>query len=200
MPRRKTTMTSIRKTLRNTLLLAMPHVRDPHFCGSVVYLCAHDERGAMGLIINRPLNINTQDLFACINIRGQPDQEKKNGPQHLFMGGPVSIGSSFVLHSYTGALDPDSSLAVTDDIALTSSRDILTDIACDRGPSQLLISLGCASWGPGQLEQELCSNAWINGAADKTLLFSTPAEERLDLAAARIGITLALVSMEAGHA
>ncbi|MCY4472843.1 MAG: YqgE/AlgH family protein [Kistimonas sp.] len=193
-------MTSIQTTLRNSLLLAMPHISDPRFCGTVIYLCAHDERGAMGLIINRPLNINTTDLFACIDVPGKRMQRKKNCPERIFMGGPVSMGSSFVLHSYTGALDPDSSLAITGDIALTSSRSILADIALDKGPSQVLISLGCSSWGPGQLEQELCNNSWLNGAADKTLLFSTPAEQRLEVAAARVGVTLSLISTEAGHA
>ena len=190
--------TTTQSSLRNTLLIAMPQMDDPHFAGSVIYLCEHNEDGAMGLVINRPLNISVEDLFQQIKIPYKAP--KKNPLNNIFLGGPVDIEHGFILHTYREELDKRTSMAVTDDIALTSSRDILTKIGAGDGPHLALISLGYAGWGPGQLEKELAANVWLNGPVDKAILFTTPFEQRLERAAARIGIDLTLLSHEAGHA
>lgn len=186
-------------SLRGTLLVAMPQMDDPNFTGSVIYLCEHNEDGSMGIVINRPLDISVEDLFERIGIPFQSENEQPM--KSVFLGGPVDHDHGFILHTYVpGELDEKTSILVTDDIALTSSRDILTSIGAGEGPGLTLITLGYAGWGPGQLEQELAANVWLNSPADKAILFTTPFEQRLERAVAKIGIDLNMLSHEAGHA
>ncbi len=189
----------IQQNLRNTLLIAMPQMSDPNFSGSVIYICEHNEDGAMGLVINRPLSISVDDLFQHINIPYSETADRSI--KHVFLGGPVEIEHGFILHTYNqNELDERTSIAITDDIALTSSHNILLSIGAGTGPHLALISLGYTGWGAGQLEQELADNVWLNASADKAILFTTPFEQRLEQAAAGIGVDLTLLSHEAGHA
>ncbi|WP_281645298.1 YqgE/AlgH family protein [Parendozoicomonas sp. Alg238-R29] len=190
--------TATHNSLQDTLLIAMPQMNDPHFTGAVIYLCEHNEEGSMGVVINRPLDISVEELFKKIDIDYLPDQEQRM--KSVFLGGPVDTDHGFILHTYSGELDESVSIPVTSDIALTSSRDILTSIGSGEGPHLALITLGYAGWGAGQLEQELASNLWLNSPADKAILFTTPFEQRLERAVAKIGIDLNMLSLEAGHA
>ncbi len=185
-------------SLKNTLLIAMPRMDDPNFSGAVIYLCEHNEEGAMGLVINQPLSIPVDELFSAIEV--PYEYTRSNTSQKVFLGGPVDQEHGFVLHTYSGTLDEQVSMRITEDIALTSSKDIFVDIGKGEGPGLSLIALGYAGWGAGQLEEELAANVWLNSPVDKTILFTSPFEERLGLAAARIGVNLAMLSPEAGHA
>jgi len=182
-------------SLNNHFLIAMPHLGDPNFFHTVTYLCEHTEKGAMGLVINRPLDITLTDIFEQMSIETKAD-EFDHIP--VFMGGPVEQERGFVLHQPAG--DWEASQTVTEQVAITSSRDILEAIARHEGPDQFVIVLGYAGWGSGQLEQELADNAWLNGPAQSDILFSTPIEQRWEAAAALFGIDLNLISTQTGHA
>lgn len=181
--------------LSNQFLIAMPRLEDPNFFHSVTYICEHNENGAMGLVINRPLHMQLGEILEHIQIQ-DASLEARQLPIHL--GGPVQQERGFVLHSPLG--DWEATLKVTDRIGVTSSLDILHAIAHDEGPERKLISLGYAGWGTGQLEQELADNAWLSGPADPDVLFNKPDDERWKAAAASLGVDLDLLSGEAGHA
>ena len=183
-------------SLRNTLLIAMPQMADPNFAGAVIYICEHNPEGTMGLVINHPLNMGMKELLDEIGIDG----DDFDPTEHIFLGGPVDIQHGFVLHTFSKQPDPQTSLIITRDIALTSSREVLASIANGDEPRQRLVTLGYAGWGPGQLEHEIAENIWLNSPANKTILFSTPFDQRLGKAADTLGIDLALLSHEAGHA
>ncbi len=182
-------------SLNNHLLIAMPHLGDPNFYHTVTYLCEHSEAGAMGLIINRPVEITLGDIFEQMSI---PVENDEFGDVPVYMGGPVEQERGFVLHQPTGHWE--ASQAVTEQIAITSSRDILEAIACHQGPEHYLIALGYAGWGSGQLEQEIVDNAWLNGPAQTNILFTTAVAQRWEAAAALLGIDLNLISSQSGHA
>ncbi len=191
-------MLMTKSSLRNTLLIAMPTMSDPYFSGSVIYLCGHDEAGAMGLIINQPLDVPLFDLFRQTGIACNASTLHFD---NILFGGPVDIERGFVLHTHEGVLEDSSSILVSPDIALTSSHEILIAIGNNSGPATYLVALGYAGWGPGQLEKELVSNVWLNSPADKSILFSTPFDQRFAQACARIGVVdPALLSHETGHA
>lgn len=181
--------------LANQFLIAMPGLEDPNFFHSVTYICEHNEEGALGLVINRPLQMQLGDILQHIKLE-HIEPEAKQLPVHL--GGPVQQDRGFVLHEPLG--DWDATLKVTERIGITSSIDILEAIAINRGPERSLIALGYAGWGAGQLEREMAENAWLSGPADPDILFSTPDAERWKAAAASLGIDLDLLSGEAGHA
>jgi len=182
-------------SLRHHFLIAMPNLADPNFFHTVVYLCEHDTEGAMGLIINRPLDLTLGEIFAQMEIECE-DAELR--ARTVYFGGPVQCERGFVIHRPLG--DWDSSLRVTDEIAVTSSRDILQAIADGQGPRDGLVALGYAGWGPGQLEEELVDNAWLSVEADPAILFETADSERWQAAAALGGIDPTLLSGEIGHA
>ncbi|MCL6268453.1 YqgE/AlgH family protein [Sansalvadorimonas sp. 2012CJ34-2] len=190
--------TATHDSLRDTLLIAMPQMDDPNFAESVVYLCDHNSEGAMGLVINRPLNVCVGDLFKQIGLNF-PD-EAPHYQDHVFLGGPVDMEHGFVLHTHKEDSPTANALHITPDLSLTSSQAIFDSIAAGEGPNNTLVALGYAGWGPGQLENELAQNIWLNSPADRSILFSTPIEHRLTRAAARIGVDLTLLSHEAGHA
>ena len=181
-------------SLRNHFLIAMPALSDPNFDHSVTYLCEHNEEGAMGILISRQMDITMAEVLAQMKI--EPSSNFDTSVK-VFDGGPVQPEHGFVLHSPVGAWE--SSLQVGEDIALTTSRDILSTIAHGEGPQQHLVALGYAGWGPGQLEQELADNTWLSCPADKRILFELPIEERWGAAAALLGVDLALLSTDVGH-
>ena len=181
--------------LTGQLLVAMPAMSDPRFERSVIYMCAHTEDGAMGLVINRELDtISFPDLLEQIGIEAAPPE---NAIRILF-GGPVEQSRGFVLHSSDYKLD--GTLEVDGSIALTASVDILKAIAEGDGPAQRLLALGYAGWGPGQLEGEIQQNGWLHAPADLDLVFGLDLESRWEASLASIGINPSALSGEAGHA
>lgn len=182
-------------SLRDHFLLAMPNLSEGIFHQSITYLCEHDSNGAMGIIINRPLELSVQEIFEHLKVAD--DQSFDHLP--VLAGGPVQTDHGFVLHRDCDH-SWDATLAVTDRMRLTTSRDILQAIAQGGGPRQYLIALGYAGWSPGQLEAEIAQNAWLTTPSDAEIIFRLPYEERLNAAAGSLGIDLNLISGEAGHA
>lgn len=181
--------------LTNHFLIAMPSLMDGNFSRTVTYICEHDENGALGITINKPSDIQLGEVFAQLDI--QP-VNPLIAEQFVFLGGPVHVDRGFLLHTPHG--NWESSLKVTDSIAITTSRDILQGIANDEGPDQVIIALGYAGWGPGQLEYEMSENAWLSCPASEEIIFNTPVEKRWDAAALLLGIDLQLLSSDTGHA
>lgn len=173
----------------------MPALEDPNFFHTVTYICEHNADGALGLVINRPLDICLEQVFEHMDLSNTSSGARQL-PVHL--GGPVQQDRGFVLHEPLGQWE--ATLKVTDRIGITSSIDILAAIASEQGPEHSLIALGYAGWGAGQLEKELAENAWLNGPANPEILFSIPHEQRWMAAAASLGIDLSRLSGEAGHA
>jgi putative transcriptional regulator len=181
--------------LTNQFLIAMPGLEDPNFYHSVTYICEHNAEGALGLVVNRPLDMQLGEILQHIKLQ-DAQLEARQMPVHL--GGPVQQDRGFILHEPLG--DWEATLKVTDRIGVTSSVDILQAIARNEGPERVLVALGYAGWGAGQLEQEMAENAWLTGPADPEILFRTPDEERWQAAARSLGIDLNLLSGDAGHA
>jgi putative transcriptional regulator len=182
--------------LSQQLLLAMPGKVAGNLANTVIFVCEHTEHGALGLVINRPTDLTVGDLLKRIDL----DLSLEIGivqDAPVFFGGPVQTDRGFVLHAPVGGYS--SSIALGD-IALTTSRDVLQDVAQGRGPRNLLVTLGYAGWGAGQLESEMSQNAWINVAATNEILFNTPAENRYEVALSQLGIHPAMLAGEAGHA
>jgi len=182
-------------TLKGQFLLAMPGLLDPNFYQSVTCICEHNDGGAMGIIINRVHHsLTCKDIFEELNLKYVPDTESI--PVHL--GGPVHIGEIFVLHG--PPLNWEASLKITPALAMSNTRDILEAIAMAKGPKAFIISLGCAGWGPGQLESEIKANAWLNYPIFEENIFEMPIETRWDEAVKKMGIDPMLLSNTAGHA
>jgi Putative transcriptional regulator len=182
-------------SLTNHLLIAMPGLQDPNFARTVTYICEHTEHGAMGIVINRPLNVTLGALLDQLDIVAQHPGVAETP---IYQGGPVQTDRGFVLH--TAGYSYDSTLNITPDISVTTSRDILEAIARGEGPDQVLIALGYAGWGSGQLEQEMSANAWLNGPASNDIIFRLDPSARWMAAAQLLGVDLNLMSGEAGHA
>lgn len=183
------------ESLENQLLIAMPSLEDPTFNKTVTYICEHNDDGAMGLIINMPVNISVNELLSEI------DADKETSPQldqQVLKGGPVSQSRGFVLHSPQGCWT--SSLALSDEVMITTSKDILEALGTEKEPSQYMVTLGYAGWGPGQLEQELQANSWLTIPSDNQILFETPIEQRWKKATEKLGIDIAHLSSDIGHA
>lgn len=181
--------------LRDHFLLAMPNLSEGIFSQSITYICEHGESGAMGIVINQPLDLSVAEIFEHLQITTSRDFSTVP----VLAGGPVQIDHGFVLHRNCPKTW-EASLKVTPGITLTTSRDILRAIAQDSGPQEHLIALGYAGWSAGQLEQELAENSWLTLPADDDIIFSTPVDQRLRAAAALLGIDMNLISAEAGHA
>lgn len=188
-------MAETKGNLRSQFLVAMPAMGDPNFFQSVTLICEHNDDGALGLVINRPLQLTLGDMLAHMKI--QP-RELSVGEQPVLMGGPVQTERGFVLHGPPG--EWDATMKVDEDLYITSSRDILEAMAEGRGPDNAIVALGYAGWGAGQLETELKENAWLNAPADQSILFETPIGERWAKAANLIGVDLNTLSGDAGHA
>ena len=188
---------SERINLTNQFLIAMPNMVDPTFSGTVVYLCDHSERGALGLVINRPTDIDLQSLFNRIDLKLEIEPL-----QHLpvYFGGPVQTERGFVLHEPIEGTTYTSSMSVPGGLEMTTSKDVLEAVASGTGPSRFLLTLGHAGWGAGQLEEELAKNGWLTVAADPSVIFDVPAEDRMSAALSLLGINPSMLSGEAGHA
>lgn len=181
--------------LDGQVLIAMPDMQDPRFARSVVYLCAHSEEGAMGLIVNKVVeDLNWKDLFDKINI----PIGSVNGPKKICFGGPVDIERGFLLHS-SDYYSEGATLRVDDGVSMTATIEILQDIAMGRGPDQVTLALGYAGWGAGQLEAELQMNGWLMCDADDILLFDPNHEAKWDRALTKLGINPAMLA-SGGHA
>mgnify|MGYP006280117259 CR=1 FL=1 len=185
--------------LADHFLIAMPSMLDPIFGGTVVYICEHNDGGALGMIINRPTDMTMDVLFERLDLSLEISPHGPAGSRGPVMfGGPVQVERGFVLHA--PAADYNSSLHVSDEVALTTSRDVLEAAARGEGPQRLLVTLGCAGWSAGQLEDEILRNGWLTVRADPAILFDTPIEERFAAAMSLLGIDPAMLTGEAGHA
>ncbi len=190
--------------LTNHFLIAMPGMQDEIFAKSVIYVCEHGERGALGLIINKPTDISLKGLFEKVDL---PLFREDLIDQPVFSGGPVQTERGFVLHyaHFSEASQPQESiyaatLTIPGGLEMTTSRDVLEALATGSGPSKVLISLGYSAWGKGQLESELGENSWLTVDADPSVIFDTPVSQRYDRALNLLGLHLWMLSSEAGHA
>lgn len=181
--------------LGGQLLLAMPALNDPNFDGSVVLLCEHGEEGALGLIVNRPMQL---ELGIVLKQLGLPAQAPGVAGRAVFSGGPVEAQRGFVVHDAPGRYE--GSLELGGRLAVSSSEDVLSAIGQGTGPERFMIVLGYAGWGPGQLEGELRQNAWLSVPATPELIFDTPVRERWRRAAIQIGVDPLQLSSESGRA
>jgi putative transcriptional regulator len=182
--------------LSRQFLVAMPGKVAGSLADTVIYVCEHTEHGALGLVINRPTDLTVGNLLERIEL----DLSLEIGPVQdtpVFFGGPVQTDRGFVLHAPAGEYNSSIQLG---DIALTTSRDVLQEVAQGRGPAQILVTLGYAGWGAGQLENEMAQNAWLNILASREVLFNTPPEGRYGAALALLGIDPAMLAGDAGHA
>ena len=184
--------------LNNQFLVAMPSLDDAHFAQSVTLLCEHNSGGALGLVINRPSDLSLSDMLDHIGIAVDGDGV---GNRPVFWGGPVTPERGFVLHQAADDSDDwDASLRIGEGLAITSSRDILEAIGRGEGPGRYLVTLGYASWGEGQLEDELLDNAWLNAPSDKHILFELDPVSRWEAAVKLLGVDVTFLSGAAGHA
>jgi putative transcriptional regulator len=181
--------------LDHQMLIAMPSMVDSNFVGSVTLLCQHNETGAIGITINRLSNFTLGEIFSQLNIDCENDTLCK---LPVLEGGPVAPDRGFVLHNPMEGYD--SSMEVGEEIMVTTSRDVLSDIAAGSGPEKYVVALGYAGWGGGQLEHEMLANAWLSVSADTDIVFDMPLFNRFDEALGRLGIKIDQLHSEAGHA
>jgi putative transcriptional regulator len=187
--------------LANQFLIAMPGMEDPNFAGSVIYLFEHTERGAMGLVVNRPTEVDLASLFDKIELKLEiaPLLE-----QPVYFGGPVQIERGFVLHEPTAQVPYRSSLAIPGGLTMTTSKDVLEAVAAGNGPSKFLMTLGYAGWSAGQLEEEISLNGWMNVPLSRQqmvdIIFETPSSQRYERTMSHLGFDPSRLSGEAGHA
>lgn len=186
---------NVTTSLTDHFLIAMPALQDPNFFHGVTYICEHNENGAMGIVINRPLDITLAEVLAQVNL-SSTDETINQLP--VFLGGPVQNEHGFIIHSPPGQWD--NRLQVNEHIGVTSSRDLLVAITQGQGPEHILVALGYAGWGPGQLEQEIADNAWLSVAADERIMFEVPVNQRWQAAAMLTGVDLSRLSNDIGHA
>ena len=185
--------------LTNQFLIAMPGMVDGNFAGTVVYLCEHNDKGALGLVINRPIDINLKHLFEKVDLSlDRSDLAERP----VYLGGPVQTERGFVLHE---SLDDEgghynSTLKIEGGLEMTTSRDVLEALSNGAGPRKVFITLGYSGWTAGQLEEEISRNGWLNVDADPDVIFDTPVEQRYDKALSLLGIDRGFLMGEAGHA
>lgn len=183
------------QSLASNLLIAMPGMRDPNFNSTVTLICDHNEDGALGIVINRPLSLTLGGLFEQLELE---DADPAAAGNPVLMGGPVGPERGFVLHASTFSYEH--SLAVSGEINLTLSRDVIDALAAGSGPDKTLVALGYAGWEPGQLEGEMLANSWLNVPATPEIVFDLPFPERWTAAARALGVDLSRLSSDAGHA
>lgn len=192
-------MTSPDAVLQDSLvdhfLVAMPQLQDPFFANSVVYIWRHNQQdGALGIVVNRPLSIPLDEIFDQL---GMEDTRGAGAPDTVLAGGPVETNKGFVLHD--AAPRWPSSLAVANGLTLTTSRDILADIAAGKGPGRYVVALGCSGWSPGQLEKELKENSWLTCPATSDIIFSPEHARKPQMAAATLGFSLSQLTTDVGY-
>jgi putative transcriptional regulator len=189
------------KHLANQFLIAMPGMVDDTFAGTVVYLCDHTDNGAMGLVVNRPTDVDLANVFDKIDLQLEIQPLAK---KPVYFGGPVQTDRGFVLHEQKVSMDYSSSLKVPGGLAMTTSKDVLEAVAAGNGPERFLMTLGYAGWSAGQLEDEISLNGWLNIQAPTDemaqIIFETPNEDKYDKVLALLGIDASFLSSEAGHA
>lgn len=181
--------------LTQHFLIAMPGMADPNFAKSLTFVCEHNDQGALGVVVNRPTEMNLHALLEQVSISPEGDDFKGIA---VHFGGPVQIDRGFVLHTPLG--EWQSTLAIGPDIGLTTSKDVLQALARGEGPRQILVTLGYSGWAPGQLEHELAQNAWLTVQAKPEVIFDLAPEDRLPAAMSLLGIDYAKLSDTAGHA
>jgi putative transcriptional regulator len=187
-----------RMNLTNQFLIAMPGMGDDTFSGAVVYLCEHTAEGALGLVINKPIDIKLKNLFEKVDL---PLESESLAELPVFFGGPVQTERGFVLHEKSPDAEPYSStLSIPGGLAMTTSKDVLEALSNGSGPKRLLVTLGYSGWGAGQLEDELSRNGWLTVDARPEIIFDTPIEQRYGRAVSLLGFDPAMLSPEAGHA
>jgi putative transcriptional regulator len=191
--------TGERIDLTNQFLIAMPGMADETFGGTVVYLCEHNANGALGLVINKPIDITLRHLFEKVDLKLE---RAELAEQPVFFGGPVQTERGFVLHDKcaAGQSPYSSSLAIPGGLEMTTSKDVLEAMAEGAGPTRVLITLGYSGWQAGQLEDEIGRNGWLTVDADHKVIFDTPVEERYGRALSLLGVDPRMLSPEAGHA
>jgi putative transcriptional regulator len=190
--------------LTHHFLIAMPGLDDAAFSRSVVYVCEHSERGALGLVINQPSDINLKGLFDKVQLPlGRDDLQQLP----VFQGGPVQTDRGFVLHEpfFSEADKPEepvyaSTMSIPGGLEMTTSKDVLEALSTGNGPRRVLVSLGYSAWGEGQLESELGDNSWLTVDADLAVIFDTPVDQRYDKALELLGLQIWMLSPQAGHA
>lgn len=182
-------------SLTNQLLIAMPGMEDPNFSTTVTLICEHNDDGALGIVINRPLTLKLGGLFEQLDLS---DADLQTAESPVLLGGPVGPERGFVLHGPEQSYE--NSIAVSDDIQLTLSRDVLDAMAIGHGPEKTLVALGYAGWQAGQLENEMLLNSWLSVPATADIVFDTPFAERWSSAAQTLGIDISRISPDAGHA
>ncbi len=183
----------------NQFLIAMPGIAGDTFAGTVIYLCEHTDKGALGLVINKPIDIKLKNLFEKVELT-LDRADLAEAP--VYFGGPVQTERGFVLHEQ---LDDEgsrfsSSLKIPGGLEMTTSKDVLEALSSGAGPTRILVTLGYSGWGAGQLEEEMGRNTWINVEAQPEIIFNTPVEQRYDKALSLLGIDPAMLSSDAGHA
>jgi putative transcriptional regulator len=188
--------------LTNHFLIAMPGLVDALFTKSVVYVCEHSPRGALGLVINKPADISMPDLFGKVEL-ALHRADLTDAP--VFQGGPLQVERGFILHeaaSNATLTRPAyaSTMAIAGGLAMTTSKDVLQALADGGGPPKVLVSLGYSSWGEGQLESELGSNSWLTVDANRDIIFDTPVDQRYDKALGLLGLQAWMISSQVGHA
>ncbi len=180
--------------LTNQFLIAMPSMEDPNFAKTVTYVCMHNNDGAMGIVINRPLEIDVAEVFAQMKI----ENIESSTSQPVYQGGPVQKDCGFIIHN--PARGWNSTIQVTSEIAVSTSRDILEAMGGGAGPKATLVALGYAGWNAGQLEEEIKQNAWLSSPANMQIIFDTPPQLRWQSAVAAMGVDLSSLSYDVGHA
>ncbi len=185
--------------LTNQFLIAMPGMANDTFAGAVVYLCEHTEKGALGLVINKPIDIKLRNLFEKVDL-SLDREDLADAP--VYFGGPVQTERGFVLHEKLAGdgIAYNSTLTVPGGLEMTTSKDVLEALANGTGPTRVLVTLGYSGWGAGQLEDEMGRNGWINVGAAPEVIFDTPVEKRYERALSLLGIDMRMLSQEAGHA
>ena len=185
--------------LQHHFLIAMPALQDPLFKRSVVYICEYNDEGAMGIVVNKPLeNLQIEGILEKLKIEPDPRDPAIRLDKPVFIGGPLAEDRGFILHSSPNEFG--SSIRISDDVVITTSRDVLETLGTTQQPKDVLVALGYASWEKGQLEQEIMENAWLTAPANADILFRTPISERWREAARLVGVDIHNMPAEAGHA
>lgn len=184
------------QTFENHFLIAMPSLEDPYFARSLTYICEHNEKGAMGLVINQPVGMTLKELVNQAFSEATVDDDKAD--RIVLSGGPVSQDRGFILHTTQPGWS--SSLALTSEIMVTTSKDILAVLGNEKAPEKALVTLGYAGWTEGQLEEELKTNSWLTIEADTELLFDVPIHKKWETAVQKLGIDIWQLAPGAGHA
>ncbi len=183
-------------SFKNQMLIAMPSLRDPNFDKGVIFMCQHNHEGALGLVINHPIEMRLKRLLDQMDITVD-DESIANLP--VYAGGPVQQDRGFILHS-SETTQWETTVKISEQVSLTTSQDILSAIACGEGPKHFLIALGYAGWNESQLETEMTENAWLSTTYDESVIFKTPISQRWDAAAKKMGVDIRLLSSQVGHA